>query len=220
MKYFYTLLIVAVIFSFILYDDFASMKFQGSAFIGNLFAKLIPNDDLRQTVYELEKENESLRAEIFDSITVSPDKIKVYSSYPFNNRKDISIAGGENNGFKKGDAVTLNNKILVGQIKEVLKSSSVAKTIFDPEWEIAVRIGEKEIDGLLKGGLNPKIDFIKSDAKIKEGDIVITASPELPYGLQIGKIKTINEKAGAPFKKADVELEIQPNTLRDVSIYR
>lgn len=219
MKYFYTLLIVAIISSFLLYDDFVSLKFRGSAIITSALNNLIPNNDLRERINELEKENESLRAQIFQAATYDPEKVKVYSSYPFNSRKDISIAGGENRGFKAGEALTLNNKILIGQIKEVLPSSSIAKTIYDPGWEIAVRIGGREIDGLFKGGLNPKIDLIKSDAEVKEGDIIITASPDLPYGLEIGSIKTVRETPGAPFKSAEVELKIQLNELRDVSVY-
>jgi len=219
MKYFYTLLIVAVVFSFFLYDDFVSLNFRGSALLTSALDNLMPNSDLQEKISELEKENESLRAQVFQAVVQDTEKIKVYSSYPFNSRKDISIAGGENMGFKEGEALTLDNKVLIGQIKEVLPSVSIAKTIYDPEWEIAVRIGLGEIDGLFKGGLNPKIDFIKSTAEIKEGDIVVTASPDLPYGLEIGSIKTVQEIPGAPFKEAKVELKIQLNELRDVSVY-
>ncbi len=219
MRYLYTLLIVAAIFSFFLYDDFISLKFRGSTLVSSVIRNLIPGNDLKQKIYELEKENEGLRAQVFQAAIGYPQNVKVYSSYPFNSRKDISIAGGENRGFKEGDTVTLDNKILIGQIKEVMHSLSIARTIYDPEWEIAVRIGEKEIDGLLKGGLKPKIDFIKSDAEVKEGDMVITASPDLPYGLEIGSIKAIKETSGAPFKSVDVELKIQLNELRNVSVY-
>jgi len=219
MKILYSLLIVAVVFAFFLYDDLISLKFQGSALVSGLLGNLVASDDLKEKMNELKEENEALRAQISQAAVVSTDKVKVYSSYPFNSRKNISIAGGEDMGFKKGDAVTIENKILVGQIVEVFNSSSVVKTIYDPEWEIAVRVGEKEIDGLLKGGLSPRVDLIKTGAQIKEGDIVLSASSDLPYGLKIGKIKSLKETAGAPFLEAEVELEVRLNELRNVSVY-
>ena len=219
MKILYSLLMVAVILVFFLYDDFISLKFQGSALVDGILGSFVAGSDLKEKINELEAENEALRAQISQAVDVLPNEVKVYSSYPFNSHKDISIAGGVNRGFQKGDALTVGNKILVGQIIEVFDSSSVAKTIYDPEWEIAVRIGEKEVDGLLKGGLNPQIDLIKNGALIKEGDIVFSASPDLPYGLEIGKVKSIKETAGAPFLEAEVELGVYLNELRNVSVY-
>ena len=220
MRVLYSLIVVAIIFSFILYDDFADLKFRSSALTGDILSKLIPYGELRQKIYELEKENEILRAEIFQASISSFEEVKVYSSYPFNSRKDISIAGGKDKGFREGDAVTLGNKVFIGKITDVMDSLSIVKTIYDPGWEIAVRIGEKEVDGLLKGGVNPQIDFIKNEAEIKEGDLVVTASPDLPYGLEVGQIKSIKDTPGAPLKGAEVILKIQLNELRNVSVYR
>ncbi len=219
MKILYSLLIIAVIIVFFLYDDFISLKFQGSALLNGLLGSFVASGDLKDKINGLEAENEALRAQISEAAIARPDEVKVYSSYPFNSRKDISIAGGADRGFQKGDALTIGNKILVGQIIEVFDSSSVAKTIYDPEWKIAVRIGEKEIDGLLKGGLNPRVDLIKNGVLLKEGDIIVSASPDLPYGLEIGKIKSLKETSGAPFLEAEVELEIRLNELRNVSVY-
>lgn len=219
MKVLYSLLIVAVILTFFLYDDFISLKSQGGALVNGLLGSLVASGNLKEKINELEAENEALKAQISQAAFASTDKVKVYSSYPFNSRKDISVAGGKDRGFEKGDVVTVGNKILIGQIVEVFSSSSVAKTIYDPEWEIAVRVGEKEIDGLLKGGLNPQVDLIKNGAEIKEGDMVFSASSDLPYGLEIGKIKSLKETPGAPFLKAEVELEVYLNELRNVSVY-
>jgi len=220
MRYLYICLIVVIALSLMFYDDLNTVKFSGVYSISNIFKNVFPGEDLRERVTVLQTENESLRAEIIGFKINHEGEVKVYSSYPFNNKKDVSISGGLNLGFKKGDAVTVNSKILVGQISEVLSNSSIVKTVYDPDWEIAVRIGEKEIDGLLKGGLSPVIDFIKSDAEVVAGDIILTASPDLPYGLEIGKIKSVKDNPGSPFKTAEIEFAISLNSLRDVSVYR
>lgn len=221
MKYFYGLIIIFIAISLIMYNSFTTIKFQGSNLTSNILNSLIPGKQLRERIYELQKENEALRDNIINAATDSIDKsVKIYSTYPFNGKKDIGIAGGENMGFKKGDAVTFGGKILVGKINEVLKLSSIVSTIYDSELEIAVRIGEKEIDGLLVGGLNPKIKFIKGDDEIKEGDMVVSASLDFPYGLEIGKIKSINKNTDTPFQEAEVQPEIQLHELRNVSVYR
>ncbi len=221
MKYFYGLIILFVVVALIMYKDFATIKFQGSGLTSSILNSLIPGNQLRERVHELQEENEALRSKILNAVVDPTNKsVKVYSTYPFNGRKDISIAGGENMGFKKGDAVTFGQKVLVGKINEVLGSLSVVSTIYDSDWVVAVRIGEKEIDGLLEGGLNPKIKFVKGNAEIKEGDMVISASPDLPYGLEIGRIKNIKKNTDTPFQEAEVRPVILLDELRDVSVHR
>lgn len=221
MKYFYGLIILLMVIASIMYSDFAAIKFRGSGLTSSILNSLIPGGQLRQRIHELQEENEVLRSYGFNAVVSSANKnIKVYSTYPFNGRRDISIAGGENIGFKKGDVVTFGEKVLIGKINEVLKSSSIVSTIYDSEWEVAVRIGEKEIDGLLEGSLNPRIKFIKGDAKVQEGDTVVSASPDLPYGLEIGKIKSTKKNTDNPFQEAEVQPTIMLHELRDVSVYR
>jgi cell shape-determining protein MreC len=220
MRYLYTGLIVITALSLMFYDDLATAKFQGTSFFSAWISGVVPGDDLKAEVDKLKAENESLRVQIANPENSSIGEVKVYSSYPFNGKRDISIAGGSNFGFRKGDAVTINQRVLVGQIIEVLDKTSVVKIIYDSGWEIAVRIGEHEVDALFKGGLSPKVGFIKADAEIKPGDIVLTASPGLPYGLEIGKIKSVKDFPGSPFKEADLEVVFSLNTLRDVSVRR
>ncbi len=91
-------------------------------------------------------------------------------------------------------------------------------TIFDPDWEIAVRIGEKQVDALFHGGNKLKVGLIPSDADISVGQMVMTSGSGLPYGLEIGKIKEIKTFAGNPFKEAVVEPAIRLSELKDVEI--
>lgn len=221
MKYFYGLIILSMAISLVMYNRFATIKFQGSGLTGSILNSLIPGKQLRERIHELQEENEVLRGNILNAVANSiNESVKVYSTYPFNGKKDISIAGGENMGFKKGDAVIFGKNILVGKINEVLKLSSIVSTIYDSDWVVAVRIGEKEIDGLLVGGLNPKIKLIEGNAEIKNGDAVVSASQDLPYGLKIGEIKSVNKNTDTPFQEAETQPSIQLHELRNVSVYR
>lgn len=115
---------------------------------------------------------------------------RVYSSYPFNDRRLIVIDVGARDGIKPGMPVLINENVLLGRIKNVLRTQSVVETIFNPEWRSSVIIGSKSIKALLKGGMPPTLNLISPGADINLGDEVLNISPELPLDLLIG---TINE---------------------------
>lgn len=220
MRYLYATILLFLIFTLFVYGRFTDLKFAGSSVWGDVLTVFTPGANLRSQVYELTKENESLRAETSEVVQRESDGIKVYSTYPFNGVGDISIAAGGRDGIQLGTIITFGSKIFIGKVTQVNNSTSIVKTIYDPGYQIAVRIGTKEIDGLFRGGLNPVIDLIKTDSDIKEGDEIVTASPDLPYGLFVGSVKNITQVQGAPFKQAKVELGVELSSLRDVSIYR
>ena len=85
---------------------------------------------------------------------------------------------------------------------------------------MAVRIGTSEADALLKGGNELKIFLIPQDATIEEGDTVISADRNLPYGLELGYISKIENTEGDVFKEAVLEPALKLRNLRDVTIYR
>lgn len=220
MRYLYATILFFLIFVLFAYNRFTDLKFAGSSVWENVLTVLTPAANLKSQIYELTKENMSLRAEISGTVKVESNNIKVYSTYPFNGKRDISIAAGKNDDIQIGAIITFGSKVFIGKVTQVNNSTSIVKTVYDPGYQIAVRIGTKEVDGLFNGGLNPIVDLIKIDAEIKDGDEIITASPDLPYGLFIGTIKNITQVQGAPFKQAKVELGVELTSLRDVSIYR
>jgi len=220
MRYVYSAVFVFLIFALFTYGHFTDLKFSSSSALGNILSVFVPSANLKSQVYELTKENESLRAEISGNVKSVNNDIKVYSTYPFNGVGDISIAAGNKDSIQPGAIITFGSKVFIGKVTQVNDSSSIVKTIYDPNYQIAVRIGTKEVDGLFKGGLNPIVDLIKTDSDIKEGDAITTASPDLPYGLFIGTVKNIIQVQGAPFKQVKVELGVELSSLRDVSIHR
>lgn len=219
MRYLYVTILFFLIFVLFAYSRFTDLKFAGSSVWENILTVLTPAAGLKSQIYELTKENKSLRAEISGTVKLENNSIKVYSTYPFNGKRDISIATGKNDGIQIGTVITFGSKVFIGKVAQVNDSTSIVKTVYDPGYQIAVRIGTKEVDGLFNGGLNPIVDLIKIDADIKDGDEIVTASPDLPYGLFVGTVKNITQIQGAPFKQAKVELGVELSSLRDVSIY-
>ena len=145
---------------------------------------------------------------------------KIFSTYPFNTKSILIINAGSGQGIKESIPVTTGENILTGQIMEVYENYSRVRTVFDPLWQIPVRIGEKEIDGLLQGGPSPRVALIEKDKLIQVGDLVYSASENFPYGLKIGEVEEIKESAsGGAFKEAILKMPFNINELREVNVY-
>ncbi len=199
-----------------------NLKLKLTSYFGNFFNQSSGDADLRLKISELEKENENLKAQLFrEAIGLDESEtIKVYSSYPLNTKSEIAIAAGRKQGLAVSDVITYGENVLVGRVTKVFDSSSVVKTIFDPSWEIPVRIGKSETDALMGAGTELRLTLIPREALIEAGEPVITSGSDLPYGLMIGYIKEIKEPPGTTFKEAVVEPSLRLKDLRDVNLYR
>lgn len=223
MKKFFVTGLLALLVVFIIYSGpFFDIKLAISSAVGQLFGLAAGGaSNLKERIASLEMENQYLRSQLQGKGNGGGEQsIKVYSSYPFNSRDEIAIAAGANHGIEPGDAVVHAGNILVGRVRNVFKSSSVVTTIFDPSWEVPVRIGEGEVDALMQGGNELKLVLISQDKHIEEGDLVVVASENLPYGLELGFVGIIESVPGGVFKEATLEPSLQLKELRDVSIYR
>lgn len=221
MKKSFVVLATLVLVALIVYGGpIFDMKLVISGATNRLFDSILNNSGiLEERIKSLEKENRYLR-ELIGKNSIEGDYIKVYSSYPFNSKGEIAIAAGQNRGIKPGDAIVINGNILVGQVRSVFESSSVVTTIFDPSWEVQVRIGSQEVDALMRGGNELKLTLIPNNEYIEEGDIIVVAGQRLPYGLEIGFVGNVETLPGEVFQEAIVEPSVQLNKLRDVAIYR
>jgi len=169
------------------------------------------NEDLRAQIQKLEIRNWKL--EIRENKYLAA---KIFSTYPFNLKNQLTLNAGEKQGVKKGMAVAVGENILVGQVIEVFENHSAARTIFDPKWQMPVRIGSEEINGLLQGGNEPRITLIEKP--VKTGDVVYSAAVDFPYGLKIGEVSEIKETSSGIFKEAGVKLPYNINELREINI--
>lgn len=179
-----------------------------------------PSKDEETKVALLIKENQNLKFQLLNQKVKKTDSFKVYSNYPFSNRGELTIDAGKNEGLEVGDVVTYGNSVLVGKVIKVYEKVSLVMTVYHPEWKSTVRVGEREVDALLKGGNELTLTLIPKEAELTEGELVVAASPDLPYGLGIGAIREIRSASGGAFKEATLEPSFQLKDLKDVSVYR
>lgn len=195
----------------------------GTVYLTNFFIK---KERSFEENLRLKQENENLKAQIqllkvnSQKSTVNNNFItaKVFSAYPFNIKNQITINAGKNQGIEKLMVVTISENILVGQIIEVYKNSSLVRTIFDPDWQLPVRIGEEGIDGLFQGGGEPRVILIEKEKPLQLNDVVYSASQEFPYSLKIGEIAEIKESAAGVFKEALLKMPFNVSELREVNV--
>src|SRR5690606_37566129 len=111
----------------------------------------------------------------------------------------IYIGRGSNDNVKKGKAGLASKTVLVGIVQDVSSSRSEILTAFDTSFVLPVRIGDKEVDALLQGGISPRLTLIDRASAIASGDKIISASKDLPYGLEIGTVENVSQDASGAF---------------------
>lgn len=184
--------------------------------------------DLFKENLSLKIENENLKAQLqkaqffnFSNLTGNSDKniaARIFSTYPFNTKNILTIDKGLNDGVAAGMAAIVESNIFVGEVYSAEKKSSSIRTVFDPSWQLPVKIGENKINGLFKGGNDPKITLIEKP--IKEGDGVFLASNNFPLYLKIGNISKVTEESGNVFKEAFVQMPYSINELENVYLVK
>lgn len=170
----------------------------------------------------LRLENQRLRAElanVFQAWRADREiPAEIHSTYPLNNKKEITVAAGSADGVKKGSPVTVGGKALLGQIIKVFENYSVVRTVFDPEWEFPVRIGDGRVEALMRGGVEPELAMLEKNKPIKEGDLVYAAAKGFPFGLSVGTVKNIRQSETDVFQEAAMATAYNFNDLREVII--
>lgn len=142
---------------------------------------------------------------------------RVYSRYPFSDRKWIIIDKGSDSGIREGMPVLLQEGILVGRISAVHRTQSEVQTVFDPAWRSSSVVGASSTKSLFQGGNPPHLEFIPKDVVLMEGDAIRNVSPEYPIGLFLGNVKKMDSADGEVWKRAEVA---PPYILEDVDRVR
>ncbi len=143
---------------------------------------------------------------------------KIYSTYPFNLRNLLTINAGAKNGVRVGMPATIDGKLLLGRVIEVLEDKSIIQTIFDRDFSLPVRAGEKEINALLVGGQIPRLSLIDKSSNIEEGNGVFSAGQDFPYGMAIGAVGAISGSFANSLLEADLEVPYRISDLREAAI--
>lgn len=139
----------------------------------------------------------------------------VFAAYPWGGQSAVRVDKGRVDGMRVGYPATFGGSVLAGQVTEVHNRYSVVRMVGSPDWQIPVRVGPHKVAGLLVGGTVPRIAMIPADKEVAVGDVVISASNELPYGLTIGAVSVVSPEAeGGVFKEAGVQF---PYDARDIA---
>lgn len=133
------------------------------------------------------------------------------------------IDKGKTHGVAPGNAVIVNNGLLVGVLTKVEDNYSILRLINDNESKVAVTLmGKNKSVGVVEGGygLSVRMNFIPQNEEIKPGEIVITSGliQGIPYGLVIGTVELVERKPHEPFQQAVLIPSASLDSLRYVSI--
>lgn len=179
----------------------------------------------------LEKENEELRKELGYKKNNSYQRV-VASLVGRRTEAGITwfiLDQGEEKGIKIGQVV-VNDNIVVGKVAKTAKYFSYVLPLSDERVVLTAltisREGKIEennkASGLVRGkwGLVLEMDWIPLTKKINISDYVITAGLEenIPKGLLIGQIESVENKAGAVFQKAIILPEKKIEDLDIISV--
>ena len=178
-----------------------------------------------EELHDLRTENQALKARVLElshGILLPPDgslNVRVFSSYPFNNKNLLAVNAGFRQGIRQGMPATIGGAILVGQVHKTFKNYSLVRTIFSPDWELPVRIGAKKIPALLIGGPNLKLTMIVNDQPIFDGQPIFVASKDFPYGMKIGEaINVKSDSVTGVFQETGVKTDYDFDGLTELAI--
>ncbi len=196
----------------------------GTAYFADFFIK---KEREKTENISLKQENRQLLAQIQKNHLFITDKnetdnfraVRVFSTYPFNIKNTITISGGKNDGIEENMTATLGQDIFIGKVSKVFDDYSIVQTVFDPSWQMPVRIGISEVDGLLEGGNEPRVSLIEKSKPCIIGDVVYSASKDFSYGLKIGEVFSIKENPGGVFKEAVLKIPFNISELREINIF-
>lgn len=182
--------------------------------------------DLAKENISLKLENENLKAQIQKFQFLDPQGEKnakylsasVFSTYPLNVKDVLVVNKGSSDGVSVGAPVMQGGEIFLGVISEVSKNFLIVKTVFNPGWQLSVKIGENKINGLFTGGNEPKIELIEKP--VRSGEPVFISSKDFPLGLKIGEIGQIKENSDGVFKQATVKIPYSISEIDEVKILK
>ncbi|RJQ29320.1 rod shape-determining protein MreC [Candidatus Parcubacteria bacterium] len=193
-----------------------------------LRALLGSREEESRTADELYAQNIQLKAELAKLSVIesqlpawSPEYIRasVLSRYPFGAKSELLLDIGERQGAEEGVAVAFQG-VLLGKVQSVFDSTSVAQTVFDSRFEVAVRIGERGAEALFRGGDEPHLTLISKRAKVEPGDVVYSASPLFPYAIPLGEIEAVKLSEDQLFQEASMKFSYEIGAVRTVFVAR
>lgn len=187
--------------------------------------ELLKNKTAETALQLAEEENDELRAQ---SRFLQKQKWQMVGADVTGKNIDtlgntLIINRGARDGVKENDPVIIHDGILIGKIARVEEKISVIRLINDNQSKFAATIMNTDKSlGLIEGGygISVQMNYIPQNETINIGETIITSGLEenVPRGLLIGTIETVEKEAYQPFQKAIVKPLANLNKINLVSV--
>jgi rod shape-determining protein MreC len=116
----------------------------------------------------------------------------------------------------------MSEGVLFGSIVSVEPGTARIMLVTDPEFKLAAKDQDTGATGILRGQLGNGLilDEIGQTDIVKPGDSVTTAGlgGQVPPGLLIGSVQSVNTRSNVVFQSAQVETEFRVGKLRFVDV--
>ena len=188
---------------------------------------------VHQNPSDIVAENEELKAQLAQYQVIAeqlphnaPNYVRamVYSRYPTNFRNELLINAGARDGLAVGAAVFIqpasSSYVLIGKIQSIAVNAAVVQTVFDPAFKIPVRIGPHGYDGLLIGGVYPRVASILKNVMVNSGDVVASVDAALPYGMPVAEVESASMSSDNLFQEASLSFAYDINGVQTVLVTR
>ncbi len=176
------------------------------------------NKILEEENIELKKQVNFARRVSFKTLTVN-----VVGRNADSIEKTAIVNVGQNQGIKVGLPVTVGDGVLIGRIIKVENELSVIRLLSDNQSKILATLLNKERSlGVVEAGFGASVrmGFIPRNEVVLIGDQIVTSGQEveIPKGLLIGKVVSVENEAYQPFQQAILEPAVNLEKLVDVTI--
>lgn len=193
------------------------------------------NDELNNRVKELVIENTTLQSVIKESTLLEEQlaflQEKKYSAVPAlitsttadGLSKQFVLNRGTNHGISEGQAVIVNNGILVGIVTHAESTFSRMTVITSTSLRVGAQMQNQQASpGIISGEheLSLRMDYIPQFDTVALRTIVVTSgiNPQIPEGLVIGEVTEVMKDPGALFQQAVVSPYNDNSQLSVVSV--
>ena len=188
-------------------EDYQSLKEENKSLKLQLEDLLLENSQLKLEIDDLEILESQLAFIKENNLTTIPARVV---ARPVSNiDKKIVINRGTHDRVVIGQAVIIQEGIMVGKISQANYSTSEVTLLTDPGIQVACQIQNKtDSPCLAQGdhGVGVMLDYIPQIDQIDVGQYIVTSGLEdmVPRGLYLGRIESLQENTSDLFKQAKV----------------
>ncbi len=186
--------------------------------------ELVRLNNLMAQMQEIEQENQRLRS-LLDYEKNSPGREYVVATVigrgQNNLNKTLVLNKGTNDSVRQGAVVVAANG-LVGKVTQAYANTSKVLLLIDPSSAANAIISRSRAEGVVVGLGSSRLsmDFVKQDADIQAGDIVVTSGlgGGLPKNIVIGQVTDVTSRDMYLFKDVSVRPAVPLESLEEALI--